>query len=117
MTHKEIVSMFVTMRGLFVETARQASYKAADWRSLAGAWHGVFSSDPYTHVWAGVRMYIRGGGKWWPTPGEVAALMPCDDPDDDALRGLSYMTRQALAERREAMARREERDRALNPWR
>lgn len=103
MIKKDMKSLFASMRGMFRLTREQSEFSAHDWSALLESWCGVFAADRYEHVWAGVRMYARNGGVYWPYPGEIADMMPAGDwYEDKALRDLSFRTR---ARQREIEAR------------
>lgn len=114
MTQKEMAQLFERLRDLVCLTESQRAFDARKWRECVSLWLGVFARDSYADVWAGVRMYIHNGGKFWPYPGEIADLMPASPWCDNAeLRDLSYQTRaQARIE-----ADRLEKQHRLNPWR
>lgn len=113
MTHNEVTTLFEKMREVLCLTEKQRGYDAKQWRACMNLWLGIFAGDEFRNVWAGVRMYINRGGKYWPYPGEIADLMPsCPWNEDADLRNLTYHTRaQAKID-----AVRYERQHKLNPW-
>lgn len=113
MTRKDMAQLFDRMRDLVLLTERQRSFDARKWRECVDMWLGIFAKESYADVWAGVRMYIHGGGKFWPYPGEVADLMPSSPWCDNAeLRDLTYKTRAQARDEAERI----ERQHRLNPW-
>lgn len=114
MTRKEMAQMFEIMRDLVCLTETQRAFDAKKWRDCINSWCSIFSTEQYSHVWAGVRMYIHNGGKFWPYPGEIADLMPSSPwCENSELRDLLYQTRAQARIEQERI----ERDHKLNPWR
>lgn len=113
MNHNETANLFEKMREVLSLTDTQRGYDAKQWRACVNLWQGIFAGDDFAHVWAGVRMYIHNGGKWWPYPGEIADMMPaCTWLEGDSLKTLAYRTR-AQAKADEAIRARDHR---LSPW-
>lgn len=115
MTFKETTMLFERMKEVLCMTEMQMAYDAKGWRSCANLWASVFQSEPFDHVWAGVRMYIvQCSGKYWPWPGEIAGCMPASPAvEKDDLCNLTFVTR-AQARRD---AERWEREHRANSWR
>lgn len=113
MTHSEMKTLFEKMKELVCMTEKQRLYDARQWKECVNLWLSVFAPDEFRNVWAGVRMYINRGGKYWPYPGEIADLMPaCPYLENDELRNLTFKTRAAA----KIEAARLEKQHRLNPW-
>lgn len=113
MTRIEVQKIFEKLICCCCLVGKMNQYNARDWNRLIDTWCDVFSADRYVCVyWAACR-YIHEGGKFWPYPGEISALLPANDCiDEDSLKSMSYQT---VEQKKEADKRFDE-NKILNPY-